>query len=77
MKYLIALFLLASCTPLLKEGDCVVTEYYELVKIVKVGDNGGFLVEDGSCHLDNWSAIKGGLTKTDCFNSFDSCKDKK
>lgn len=63
----------------IKVGDCVVSGDYEIHKVLKVGDLGGYMLQRDNKFADpeNWHNLHGGLTKTDCFDSFDFMKDKK
>jgi hypothetical protein len=57
----------------IKVGDCVVSGDYKLYKVIKVGDLGGYILQSNNPYSkpENWHSLKGGLTKTDCFDSFD------
>ena len=77
MKYLLLVLLLVGCSKL-KVGDCA-TDGDTLVKILDVGQNGGYLTLDSqTCKEYNraWTFGSFLLVKTDCFNSFDRCKGK-
>lgn len=73
MKYFILLLLLTSCVEPIKPRDCVVNGRYKLLRIIKVGTHGGYMVQDENCYLYNWHSLAGGLTLTDCFDTFDKC----
>lgn len=57
-------------------NDCVVDGASYIYKILKVGDKGGFLLLDLDGTIVNWTSLHGGLTVTDCFNTFDKIKCK-